>query len=311
MNFQSMEYFVILAQERNFTRAAKQLHITQQSLSAHIAAVEKELGCQLLIRRTPLELTYAGRTFLRYAKNYQNSMWTMQKEFNDIKNNKNGELRIGSGYTHSYILLPPVIAEFQKAYPDVRIIINEEDEPSLIGHLMDGSRDLIIRHFTDSLPDVHYEEFYEEEVVLLATSKLLESLGIDADRAAGQIAEGDLTPLRACPFILNEASGISAQTGMELFRRSGFFPLIKVTSGNINTLFSLCNRNVGAGFAPKNMVHAMLTGEQRACLKMFHLPKNFRYPIRFAYLDHAYQWSMIAEFIRVAREVYPMMAGQE
>lgn len=44
MNFSSMEYFTVLAQERNFTRAAERLHITQQSLSSHIAGMEKELG---------------------------------------------------------------------------------------------------------------------------------------------------------------------------------------------------------------------------------------------------------------------------
>ena len=64
MNFSSMEYFTVLAQERNFTRAAERLHITQQSLSSHIAGMEKELGSQLLVRRVPLELTYAGEVML-------------------------------------------------------------------------------------------------------------------------------------------------------------------------------------------------------------------------------------------------------
>ena len=48
MNLQTMEYFAVLARERSFTRAAEALHITQQSLSGHIAAVEQELGAQLL-----------------------------------------------------------------------------------------------------------------------------------------------------------------------------------------------------------------------------------------------------------------------
>ena len=68
MNLQTMEYFSVLARERSFTRAAAALHITQQSLSGHIAAVEQELGAQLVVRRTPLELTYAGRAFLRHAE---------------------------------------------------------------------------------------------------------------------------------------------------------------------------------------------------------------------------------------------------
>ena len=71
MNFSSMEYFVVLAQERNFTRAAERLHMTQQSLSSHIAAMERELGCQLFVRHIPLDFTYAGEVMLRYAGHFQ------------------------------------------------------------------------------------------------------------------------------------------------------------------------------------------------------------------------------------------------
>lgn len=67
MNFMSMEYFITVVHYRNITRAAAHLHITQQTLSAHMSALEKELGCQLPIRRTPLWLTYEGEVFYRYA----------------------------------------------------------------------------------------------------------------------------------------------------------------------------------------------------------------------------------------------------
>ena len=90
MNFSSMEYFIAVAQERSFTKAAEQLHITQQSLSSHIAGMEKELDCQLLVRNVPLKLTYAGEVLLRYAKRFT-SEWTMlQQEFSDISQNQKG-----------------------------------------------------------------------------------------------------------------------------------------------------------------------------------------------------------------------------
>ena len=57
MNFTSLGYFEVLARERNFTRAAEKLHITQQSLSSNIAKLENELGCQLIVRHVPLEIT--------------------------------------------------------------------------------------------------------------------------------------------------------------------------------------------------------------------------------------------------------------
>lgn len=70
MNFPSFDYFLALARERSYTRAADVLHITQQSLSAAIAALERELGCQLVVRRTPdtmaypISFGYAKRAYL-------------------------------------------------------------------------------------------------------------------------------------------------------------------------------------------------------------------------------------------------------
>ena len=99
MNFSSMEYFTILARERSFTKAAEQLHITQQSLSSHIAGLEKELGCHLLVRHIPLELTYAGEVFLRYAGSFQDTQTAMLREFGDISQNQKGILRVGAAPT--------------------------------------------------------------------------------------------------------------------------------------------------------------------------------------------------------------------
>lgn len=112
VNFNSPEYFIVLAREGSFTRAADALHITQQSLSSHIAGLEKELGCTLLVRRTPLELTYAGRTFLRYAESLRQTQQAMQREFCDIAENQKGELRIGIAYTRGRAIMPHLIPAF-------------------------------------------------------------------------------------------------------------------------------------------------------------------------------------------------------
>ena len=71
MNFQTMDYFVAVAEEKSFTKAAERLSVTQQTLSANIAAAEKELGSKLLERTVPLSLTFAGEEFLRYARRFQ------------------------------------------------------------------------------------------------------------------------------------------------------------------------------------------------------------------------------------------------
>ena len=126
MNFSSMEYFIAVAQERSFTKAAEQLHITQQSLSSHIAGMEKELDCQLLVRNVPLKLTYAGEVLLRYAKRFT-SEWTMlQQEFSDISQNQKGILRVGISMTRGRTLLPDIILSFQEKFPNILVEMVED-----------------------------------------------------------------------------------------------------------------------------------------------------------------------------------------
>ena len=149
MNFSSMEYFTVLAQERNFTRAADRLHITQQSLSSHIASLEKELGCRLLIRHIPLELTYAGEVFLRYAESICHTQTDMLREFNDISQNQKGVLRIGAASSRGRAVLPPAILRFQQQYPNIRVDLTEGANDFLCQMLRQGDLDLAIADFPD------------------------------------------------------------------------------------------------------------------------------------------------------------------
>ena len=84
MNFLSMDYFLMTAEKRSFTKAADALHITQQTLSTHIANLEQELDCKLFVRHVPLELTYAGEIFWQYAADFQKKYRAMQHEFADL-----------------------------------------------------------------------------------------------------------------------------------------------------------------------------------------------------------------------------------
>ena len=120
MNFSSMDYFVMVARERSFSRAAERLHITQQTLSAHIAKLEGELGTKLLVRSIPLELTYAGEVFLEYALDLQRRVSSLEREFQDISENQRGLLRIGITYTRGDIVMPPLLIRFQQPLPQHR-----------------------------------------------------------------------------------------------------------------------------------------------------------------------------------------------
>ena len=168
MNTPRFDYFIALARERSFTKAAKQLHITQQTLSNYVAQLEKEIGSTLFVRNIPLKLTYAGEIYLRYALAIQNQMENMQHELDDVSQKERGFLKIGIAFSRGRILMPKVIAAFQKEHPFVQVKLvetsNEEQRIKLLNHEID----LVITNFTEDIPGVTMQDFYDEENVLLS-----------------------------------------------------------------------------------------------------------------------------------------------
>ena len=301
MNFDSLEYFSVLARERSFTRAAESLHITQQSLSSHIAGLEKELNCQLVVRRIPLELTYAGQTFLSYAEELRRTQHAMQQEFCDISENQKGELRVGIAFTRRRAVMPHLIASFQQKYPNVEVTLMEGSNDALQKLLADGDIDLAVAHFPKAPPEVELRDFYEEHIVLCLSDTLLTRCGVDLAAHEAELRSGDLRALRDCPFVLGRASDIGGRIGRELLRRSGVKPTIKATSENIEALLALCELGVGVCFSPENLIRTALSDAQIRRLHLLRFDSGASYPIRFGYLRRSYQWSVIDEFIRAAQ----------
>lgn len=304
MNFSSMEYFTVLARERSFTHAAERLHITQQSLSAHIAGMERELGCQLVVRRVPLELTYAGTVLLRYAADFQKSHTAMQREFSDIAQNQKGLLRVGIAAARGRAILPETIFRFQQRYSNITVNLEEGSNSALHQMLLNGILDIAIADFSGTMPDISLQDFYQENVVFLIRQDLFHSIyGSSADSIAQQFRDGDFTELRSCPFVMGTMDDIDGRIGYEVLRRAGVdLPIIRSVSHNVGMLLSLCIKGIGACFCPENLVNAMLSRKERKTLMCFKLGDEAKYTIRFGYRKQPYQWSVISSFMEIAGE---------
>ena len=299
----------MLARERSFTRAALKLHITQQTLSSNIAKLEQELGCQLIGRHVPLELTYAGEVLLRYAASFREEYAAMQHEFCDISQNQSGVLRIGVTYTRGRTVLPDVILEFQREFPAIRIDLLEDTNDVLRRKLVEGDVDLAIAHFPEAVPGIELREYYREEVVMLVSRVLLDSLyGGEAAERIRRFEEGDFVALESCPFVLNSIDDIGGHVERTLFKSAGIsHPRIMVTSSNAETLLSLCVRGAGACFCPEILARSALAEDQLDSLVVLHLGESARYRICFGYQKNSYQWSIMEAFMGYA-ETSPVLA---
>ena len=303
MNFASLTYFEMLARERSFTKAAQHLHITQQSLSSNIAKLEAELGCQLIVRHVPLEITYAGQVLLRYAKTFREEYTAMQQEFCDISQNQSGVLRVGVTYTRGRTIMPTIIQTFQETYPAIRIDLVEDTNDGLRIKLVNGDVDLAIASFSDSLPGITIDEFYREEVVMLVSRELFESLyGDEAPERARRFEEGDFSAIEECPLVLSSIDDIAGHIEGRLLKRAGISrPNIKATSSNAETLLALCTRGVGACFCPEIFARNALTSDQFESLELLRMGESAHYRICFGFQAQSYQWSIIEAFMATAR----------
>ncbi|MFC7393744.1 LysR family transcriptional regulator [Scopulibacillus cellulosilyticus] len=127
MDLKKLVYFVTIAEEGQITRAANRLHIAQPPLSMQLKSLEEELGVVLIKRdKRGFELTPAGLTFYKRAKEVLNAINGMVTEVKEEQDGIRGKLSIGTVMS-CVPYLPPLLKSFQKKYPDVSFQLWEED----------------------------------------------------------------------------------------------------------------------------------------------------------------------------------------
>ncbi|MDA8234035.1 MAG: selenium metabolism-associated LysR family transcriptional regulator [Clostridia bacterium] len=124
MNIKQLESFILVAEEKNFTRAAKQLYMTQPAISFQIKSLEEQLGIQLFERLDKaVELTDAGRLILPEAKKIQANYEKIRDSIAEMKGLKRGHLNIGASTIPGEYLMPHVIGKFKSLHPKIDVVL--------------------------------------------------------------------------------------------------------------------------------------------------------------------------------------------
>lgn len=132
------------AEEKNFTRAAERLYMSQQTLSNHIRRLEDSLGVLLFERRPHLKLTLAGERMILHAKNIQNAKQNLEMDFADLSANQRNKLTVGITRTRAVAFMPFIMARYCPHYPNISISLLDTLSYKMQKHLIDGVIDLYI-----------------------------------------------------------------------------------------------------------------------------------------------------------------------
>ncbi|MEV6602308.1 LysR family transcriptional regulator [Actinoplanes sp. NPDC051346] len=153
MDLRQLEYFVAVAEEANFTRAAARVHITQSGVSAQIRQFEKELGADLFDRSSRMvRLTAAGAAALPHARTALAAAASVRQAIDQVTGLVRGRLRLGMLVGCTAKPLFAALAGFHRAYPRIEIALTEGDSDLLIDGVRAGNLDLALVGAAGELP---------------------------------------------------------------------------------------------------------------------------------------------------------------
>jgi DNA-binding transcriptional LysR family regulator len=144
MELRQLEYFVAVAEERNFTRAAERVHVAQPAVSAQIARLERELGQRLLDRsRRETRLTAAGDAVLPHARAALAAIANARLAIDELAQLVRGSVTLGTVTSHN-VDIPALLADFHRAHPAVEITLSTDNSDALVDDVQSGALDAAI-----------------------------------------------------------------------------------------------------------------------------------------------------------------------
>ncbi|AGL14328.1 LysR family transcriptional regulator [Actinoplanes sp. N902-109] len=154
MDLRQIEYFVAVAEEANFTKAAERVHITQSGVSAQIRQFEREVGAELFDRSSrTVRLTAAGQAALPYARSALAAAEGFRQAVDDVTGLVRGQLRLGMVVGCTVTPLFEALAAFHYAHPSIEITLSEANSDVLVEQVRAGVVDVALIGAAGEVPD--------------------------------------------------------------------------------------------------------------------------------------------------------------
>lgn len=169
MNLKQLEAFVHVAEGGSFSKAAKELFLTQPTVSAHIAGLEKELNARLFVRNTKeVKLSEEGKLLYDSAKQIVVLQKKIEKTFWENEKKEEHCITIAASTIPAQYLLPEILVKFNEKYPNEQFKVIETDSARVVEEVLNHSVDI---GFTGTVLDrkhCKYIPFYQDELVVIA-----------------------------------------------------------------------------------------------------------------------------------------------
>ena len=307
--FQGMHYIYEVYKEMNFSRAARNLFISQPSLSAAVKKAEAQIGFPVFDRSSnPIQLTDLGREYIRSIETIMEVENSFQNYVNDMRELKSGSISIGGTNLFASYVLPPVLSRFTELYPQIHVHLTEATTSELTKRLFSGSLDLLIDNQSMD-PAIYGKSFFCEEHLLLtvptqfASNQRLKNYALtaadirDNRPLLSHIPPVPLKDFQDEPFLLLRAGNDTRKRADRICHNSHFLPQIKLELEQQITAYNLSRYGMGISFSSDTLIRHVPEDERLVYYKLNH--QDALREVNFYYKRKRYMPKTVTTFLEM------------
>ena len=296
MNLKQLEAFVQVSESGSFSKAAKELFLTQPTISAHISSLEKELNVRLFIRNTKeVSLSDDGKDLYRYAKQITDLEKAIEERFYMDSDDGKHFITIAASTIPAQYLLPKVLMCYRERYPKEQIKIMETDSSEVVTQVVDHMVDVGLTGTVLEKKHCKYIPFYKDELAVIAPDT-------PEYRILKEQNRDDIDWIKRKPLILREEGSGTRKEAEKQLKNAGIF------MEDLDIVASIANQETIKKSVKQGMgitVLSRLAAEDEDGLLIFPIPgADEGRDINLVY-NKNYQMTRSADrFIRIVKEVY-------
>jgi DNA-binding transcriptional LysR family regulator len=241
VELRQLRYFVAVAEERHFTRAAARLGVAQPSVSSQVRKLEIELGGPLFDRGPAgAEMTQAGEVLLPLARRVLDDVEDALSQVREVGGLGRGRLAVGATPSLSTGLLPAALARFHRAYPGVAVSLFEEGSGGLVERLESGEIELALVILPLRQARLSTRALASEELVLVTAT----------DHPFAGRAEMEVAELREVALVMFREGYDLRTATFGACRAAGFEPVLATEGGEMDGVLAVVGAGLGAAVVP-------------------------------------------------------------
>ncbi|MEU4666647.1 LysR family transcriptional regulator [Amycolatopsis sp. NPDC023774] len=245
MELHQLEYFVAVAEEANFTRAAARLHVAQPGVSAQIRRLERELGQPLFDRSgRAVRLTDVGAAALPHARAALAAVAAVRETVAEHEGLVRGQVAMGIVTSAGPVALPDFLAAFAERYPGVEITLGEANSDVMVEALREGRLDVAVIGLADGVPAGLTAQVVLDEAVVAVTAPG------DPLASRDEVAFADLADRGL--ICLPKGTGVRGVLDRG-FATAGVHPRVTIEASDPNVLAQLAMRGLGVAIVPESL----------------------------------------------------------